>query len=78
MKELYSDEEIIGMCEAYQMYQILPEDAQKKIPQEFVNEMEKCAKYNVGATINGPVDITAERLSREGVKRMAYMCLFLK
>lgn len=74
----YSDEEIIGMCEAYQMYQILPEDAQNKIPKEFVAEMQMCSKYNAGAVINGPLDIKAERLSREGVKRMAYMCLFLK
>ena len=78
MKKIYSDEEIIGMCEAYQMYQILPEDEQNKIPKEFVQEMKSCSKYNVGTVINGPLDIVSQKLSKEGVKRMAYMCLFLK
>lgn len=78
MKKIYSDEEIIGMCEAYQMYQILPEDEQNKIPKEFVQEMQSCSKYNVGTVINGPLDIVSQKLSKEGIKRMAYMCLFLK
>ena len=74
----YNDEEIIGLCEAYQVYQILPEDSQRKIPKEFVEEMEKYSKYDVGVTINCPLDIGTEKLSREGVKRIAYMCLFLQ
>lgn len=74
----YSEEEIIGMCEAYEFYSILPDEEQNKIPREFVKKMEECSKHNLGATMNCIEDIKANRLSREGVKNMAYMCLFLK
>lgn len=77
MKE-YSKEELTGLCEAYQLYCILPEEDKKKIPEDLVKEMKKSSKYNLGAIINAPSDIEANRLSKEGVKLMAYMCLFLK
>ena len=60
------------------MYNILPEDAQKKIPKEFVEKLEKYAKPDLGYPINSPYSLQSEHLSDEGVKLMAYMCLFLK
>lgn len=77
MKE-YSEEELIGMCEAYEFYSILPEELQAKIPKDFVKEIKECSKYKKGAVINCIEDIVPERLSRKGVAKMAYMCLFLK
>ena len=43
MKE-YSEEELIGMCEAYEFYSILPEELQAKIPKDFVKEIKECNK----------------------------------
>ena len=74
----YSEEEIIGMSEAYGMYQILPKEAQEKIPQEFVEKISKYANPDLGYPINSRYSLKSDKLSREGVKLMAYMCLFLK
>ncbi len=77
MKE-YSEEEITGMCEAYEFYSILPEELQAKIPNDFVREIKEYSKYKKGAIINCIGDIKPGRLSRSGVKKIAYMCLFFK
>lgn len=77
MKE-YSEEEIIGMCEAYQVYCMLSEEDKNKIPEEFRNELERVSKNKVGAVIDTPHSITTDKLSREGIKALCYMCLFLK
>lgn len=56
------------------MYKILPNDAQRKIPKEFVEEMEKYLKYDVGETINYPLDIGIGKiLKRRCKKNSIYM-----
>ena len=40
----YSEEEIIGMSEAYGMYKILPQEYQERIPRKFVERLEKLEK----------------------------------
>ena len=74
----YSEKQIIGMSEAYGMYQILPKEAQEKIPKEFVEKLEKYANPELGYPINSRYSLESEKLTDEGVKLMAYMCLFLK
>ena len=73
-----SKEDIIGISEAYRLYQILPKESQEKIPKEFVEKIEKYAKEGVGCPIYSPYSLKSEKISDEGVKLMAYMCLFLK
>lgn len=75
MNKEYSKEEIIGLCEAYEFYNILPNDLQAKIPQKLVDEMKEYSKYNYGEKINCKYDIDAKRLSKKGIANIAYMCL---
>lgn len=74
----FTEEQIIGMSEAYGMYQILPKEYQEKIPKEFIEKLEKYANPELGYPINSRYSLESKRLSDEGVKLMAYMCLFLK
>jgi len=71
----YSFDVIKGMCEAYQVYSILPDESQMKIPVDFVREMEACSNCALeDCNIQCPLDIGTSKISREGVKRIAYMC----
>ena len=74
----YNEEEIIGMSEAYGMYKILPQEYQERIPKKFVERLEKYAKPDLGYPIESSYSLQSEKISREGVKLMAYMCLFLR
>jgi len=74
----YSEEQIIGMSEAYGMFQILPKEAQQKIPKDFVQRLKKYANSELGYPINSRYSMESTKLSDEGIKLMAYMCLFLK
>lgn len=74
----YSSEQIVGMCEAYNMYNILPKEAQEKIPKEFVEKIKKYGDLNLGYPINTPYSLKSKEISEEGLKLMAYMCLFIK
>ena len=72
------EEKLIGISEAYSMYCLLPEDAQAKIPEEFVEKLKKYANPDLGYPIETVYSLKSNKLSNEGVKLMAYMCSFLK
>lgn len=75
--EAISKEEIQGYCEAYQVYLILKKDEQEKIPKSFVEKMKYYSKYELGPIIDIPSDIKSEDVSRDGIKKMAYMFLYI-
>ncbi len=65
-----------GLCEAYEFYSnMLSEELQEKVPKDFVNEMKKCAKYNLGAKIRKLSDISADKISKEGLTYIKYINL---
>ena len=72
-----SKEEIQGFCEAYQLYLILKKHEQEKIPKDFVEKMKYYSKYELGPIIDIPSDIKLEDVSRDGIKKMAYMLLYV-
>lgn len=74
---MLSEEEIIGMSEAYKSFMLLTEEAQKLVPKEFVEEMKKYYKEELGAKIKSFEDINADNVSKEGLKKMAYIRSFL-
>lgn len=75
--EEISREEIQGYCEAYQLYLILKKEEQEKIPMDFVEKMNYYSKYEIGPVIDIPSDIKYEEVSRDGIKKMAYMFLHI-
>ena len=70
----YSREQICGLCEAFEYYKnILSEELQEKIQEEFVNEMKEMSRFNLGSKITDLQDINADKLSREGLTYIKYM-----
>ena len=48
----YSRKQICGLCEAFEYYNnILSEELQEKISEEFVNEMREMSRFNLGSKI---------------------------
>jgi len=73
-----TEEQIIGMSEAYQSYLLLDDEDKKKIPNSFVKKMERCYDIIPTKLMLSPEDVRNTDISREGVKIMAYMSLLLK
>lgn len=70
----YSREQICGLCEAFEYYNnILSEELQEKISEEFVNEMREMSRFNLGSKITDLQDIDAGKISREGLTYIKYM-----
>lgn len=69
--------EIIALSEAGAFYNLLDEEEKAKIPQEFVYKMVKYSDENIMNKIKDFEDINKENVSREGIKRIAYMSLFI-
>lgn len=73
----YCDEKIIGLREAYEFYKTLDDEDKEKIPQQFVSELERHSKYDIGFILNYPSDIGNVKVSKEGIKLIGYMYLFI-
>ena len=69
-------EEIIGFSEAYDYYNLLSEEEQKRIPEAFVNDMKKYADEKFTGKILTVDDIKTEKVSKDGAKKIAFMALF--
>lgn len=69
--------EIIASSEASGFYNLLDEDEKRKIPQEFVYKMFKFSDKKIMEKIKDFEDINKKNISREGIKRIAYMSLFI-
>lgn len=70
----YSMEQICGLCEAYEYYKnILSEELQEKIPEEFVKEMQEMSRYNLGSKIIDLEDIDESKISKEGLTYIKYL-----
>jgi hypothetical protein len=69
--------EIIASSEANGFYNLLDEDEKRKIPQEFVYKMFKFSDKKIMEKIKDFEDINKKNISREGIKRIAYMSLFI-
>ncbi len=72
-----SKNEIIASSEANGFYNLLDEDEKRKIPQEFVYKMFKFSDKKIMEKIKDFEDINKKNISREGIKRIAYMSLFI-
>lgn len=74
----YSENEIKGLCEAYQVYNMLYIKDKEKVPKDFVNQMENVyLKFNKEFSIETPLDINDKNISDAGLKYIAYMYLFI-
>lgn len=69
--------EIVASSEANGFYNLLDEDEKRKIPQEFVYKMFKFSDKKIMEKIKDFEDINKKNISREGIKRIAYMSLFI-
>lgn len=69
--------EIIASSEANGFYNLLDEDEKRKIPQEFVYKMFKFSDKKIMEKIKDFEDINKKNISKEGIKRIAYMSLFI-
>lgn len=70
-------EEIIAASEANGFYNLLEESEKQKIPKTFVYKMFKNSDKRIMEKIKDFEDINKENISREGIKRIAYMSLFI-
>lgn len=74
---MFSDEEKIGLSEAYKVYVLLSEENKKSIPENFVNKMKLCYRNDLGADIKTLEDIKDLNVSRAGVINISCLMKFV-
>ncbi len=71
------EELAIAYSEAYDFYNLIPDEDKKRVPQKFVKEMKKCSRKELLGKIKDFSDMNKNIVSREGAKKIAYISLFI-
>lgn len=71
------EELAIAYSEAYDFYNLIPDEDKKRVPQKFVEEMKKYSRKELLGKIKDFLDMNKNTVSREGAKKIAYISLFI-